>query len=229
MRKLKYKACIQQRWLVHRNLKLLRFKKQKWNFIKKSLLGKNIDSINLDKGQLQPSNISPKFPTVIRRRFLYKNKLALSKRLRYDNLSIKKYQLKSLFYKKKLYSKYEFFLARLNSRLDTILVKTGLFSSLASLNQFLKHEGVFINNKLVFEGNYILKEGDIISFNPEKLDYYKNLFKKFYPIQTKELNNILEINYDIFTFIVKDLDKSTILYTNYNKFSDELFWSGRIF
>lgn len=154
---------------------------------------------------------------------MYKNKLILAKRLRYDNVCIKKYQLRSLFYKKKLYSKYEFFLTRLNSRLDTILVKTGLFSSLASLNQFLQHEGVLVNNKFIYEGNFILKENDIISFNPKKLNFYKNLFNKFYKVQTKELNNMLEINYDILTFVVKDLDKKTVLGSTYKKFGDELF------
>lgn len=158
-----------------------------------------------------------KFPLVFRKKLLFKNNLLLIKRFRFLDVNLKKKTLKLLGRNKKD------FIVQLNSRLDVILYKTRLFSSVGSVTQFLKHEGVFINNKLVLEGGVLLKENDIISFNPVKRVLYKKLFNKFYIIKTKSFQNILEINYDLFIFVVKDLSKSTVLKSIFPNFYKEVF------
>jgi ribosomal protein S4 len=164
-------------------------------------------------------------PLVIRRKFFFKERLLLIKRLKSDGLSIKKYQLKNLFNgKKKFAKKVKPFLIKLNCRLDIILYKTQLFPSVFAVKQFLSHEGIFVNNKKIKNGNFVLKEGDIISFNPQKRDFYKQYFKRFY--FNKKVNNIhsiLEYNYSTFTFIVKDLTPQKVLKLNYTNFNDQLF------
>jgi ribosomal protein S4 len=149
----------------------------------------------------------------------------LIKRLKSDGLSLKKAQLKTLFTgKKKTANKVKPFLIRLNSRLDIILFKTQLFSSVFAVKQFLSHEGVFINHKKIKKGNFILKEGDIISFNPKKRQFYKEYFKRFFfNKKSNNIHSILEYNYSTFTFIIKDLNPQKLLKLNYTNFNDQLF------
>ena len=228
MRKLKFKVLGNQRWPLYRNFKLLKFNKKKWHFFKRIIQNKSLDGLNNLDPNFSPLFLkSTTFPSVIRKRLLFKNNLLLQKRLRYNDIFLKQYQLKALFLKNKSYS--EQFLVDLNSRLDMLLYKTRLFSSISSLRQFLKHEGVLINNKLVYEGNYSLKEGDVILFQPNRRNFYRKYFSKFYNIQVEGLYNILEIDYSIFCFIVKDLESSVLLKTFYKEFYEEMFWAGRLF
>ena len=232
MKKLNYNSSIPLRWPFTRNSKILLFKKSKWFFVKKELTKdpKNIiNGFNLKSfRRLFGEN---DIPLVVRRKFFFKERLLLIKRLKSDGLSIKKFQLKNLFNGKKKFSKkVKPFLIKLNCRLDMILFKTQLFPTIFAVKQFLSHEGILINNKKIKNGNLILKEGDIISFDPKKRDFYKQYFKRFY--FNKKVNNIhsiLEYNYSTFTFIVKDLNPQKILKLNYTNFNDQLFWAGRIF
>ena len=228
MRKLKHNLSYTQRWPINRSLKVLKFNRKKWFFLKKLVKSKSLDSINSSSINFTPLfDNKSRFPTVIRKRLIFKNNLLLLNRLRHNDISLKKYQLKSLFYKNR--SSYEKFLVDLNSRLDMILYKTRLFSSISSLNQFLRHEGVFVNNKRILNGNYLLKEGDIITFNPKKRLFYKKYFQKFLNIRIDKIHNVLECDFDIFTFIVKNLESDVLLKSVYSEFHKEVFWTGRLF
>ena len=121
------------------------------------------------------------------------------------------------------------FLANLNSRLDYILYKTRWFSSLSSLNQFLLHEGVLVNGKPFFKGNICLKEGDLVSFNPRKRQLYKNIFDNLYNFRSNPIFNLIEFDYSLLSFVVKDLGSKSLFKTFYSSFKKDSFWSTRAF
>ena len=106
MKKLNYNSSIALRWPFTRNSKILLFKKSKWFFVKKELIkdpkniinGFNLKSFRRVFGEND-------IPLVIRRKFFFKERLLLIKRLKSDGLSIKKFQLKNLFNGKKRFSK----------------------------------------------------------------------------------------------------------------------------
>ena len=197
-------------------------------FLKKLVKGAGLDFINSSGPDFTPLfSKNTRFPSIIRKRLLFKNNLLLLKRLRFNDLFIRNKQLKSLFNKKNL--TYQQSLVKLNSRLDVLLYKTRLFSSIASLNQFILHEGVLINNKKVFNKNYILKEGDVILFHPNRRLFYKNYFTKLYHIKTNNFNNVIESDYSIFCFIIKDLSSDTLLKSIYCESYEDSFWVSRLF
>jgi hypothetical protein len=164
------------------------------------------------------------FPTVIRCGLLYKNSILLNKRMRFNDVILKRNQLKTLAFKKQKYSgQAEDFLYNLNSRLDIIVYRTRLFSSISSLNQFILHEGLLVNNKLVFNGNTQLKEGDVIQFNPSKVCFYKRFFSKFYNFQKGSFTNIIEFNFDLLLIYVKNLSKPNLFGSVYSGSLNDIF------
>lgn len=117
-------------------------------------------------------------------------------------------KIKSLYlfnrYNKSKYTNSVFFL--LESRLIVILYRLNLFNSVFSLKQFIKNEGVYINNKLIKDYNYNTNLFDIVSlynnFNKLKWKYKflkKNLRKKNF-LQNYPL--YIESRYDIMSFIM---------------------------
>ena len=207
MKKLNLNTGIPLRWPFLRNSKIMLFKKSKWIFVKKEFQkdpNKIINNFNIKN--FRKSFGENDIPLIIRRKFFFKERLLLTKRLKSDGLSIKKFQLKNLFNGKKRFAKkIKPFLFRLNSRLDVLLLKTQLFASVSALKQFLSHEGILVNNKRIYNGNFILKEGDIITFNKKNRKFYKEYFKRF--LISKKINNIhsiYEYNQTTLNFIVKD-------------------------
>jgi ribosomal protein S4 len=62
----------------------------------------------------------------------------------------------------------------LESRLDVLLVRLCLFSTVNAARSFIKSEGVLINNNLITSYNYRLKTGNILSFNKK----FRTIFKR---------------------------------------------------
>ena len=54
-------------------------------------------------------------------------------------------------------------LALLELRLDTVLVRIGLFSSVLLARQYIKNYGLILNSKRFYNFNYVLKRGDVFS------------------------------------------------------------------
>ena len=151
----------------------------------------------------------------------------------YGNLT--NYEFKRLCYKA---YKYEGdvllrFLILLEARLDTLLYRSGIASSIFEARQFINHNLVVINNKIINKRSYVLNYNDILTLNYEKVpSIIKNLIIRIYneglvlkpPIY-------LEINYNyfmilflfeifnfkniVYNFNLKGSDLNTILYYYY--------------
>lgn len=61
----------------------------------------------------------------------------------------------------------------LELRLDIILVRLGLFKHVKTSRFYLKKFGIFINDKKVYRVNYILKTGDVLSFDKTHRVFFK--------------------------------------------------------
>ena len=102
------------------------------------------------------------------------------------------------------------FLVKPVYRVDILLSRLHFFYSLYQTRQFIKYGIILINGKKV-DISYVLKKGDVISFNLKKM--YKHL--KFKEISTNFLNNnaiYSFIELDLYTnslVILKDIDELT--------------------
>jgi len=74
-------------------------------------------------------------------------------------------------------------------RLDVVLVRIGLFSNVRLARFYIKRFGVIVNGRSVFNFNYVLRLGDILSVQPEHKIFFKlKLFLKLNPSRV----NLLE-------------------------------------
>lgn len=71
------------------------------------------------------------------------------------------------------FSRVEKGLSFLELRLDTVLVRIGLFSNINLARNYIKLYGLMLNSKHTYAHNYILKKGDVFSV----LDSHKTIFK----------------------------------------------------
>ena len=125
----------------------------------------------------------------------------------YGNL--KRTQIKKLLLKYKnntrLYG--SFILYFLESRLSTVLYRLNLFDSFFSIQQFIKHGNVYVNNKQVKHCSYNLKLYDIVLiksnhrlklYNKLKIDLERNIIIQNYPLY-------IESNYKSMSFTMYKL------------------------
>jgi|SwirhirootsSR3_FD_contig_71_3733966_length_3061_multi_2_in_0_out_0_2 ribosomal protein S4 len=89
----------------------------------------------------------------------------------------------------------------LEARIDILLLRLRLFSSIRESKFFIKSEGILINGVLIKNNNYRLSKGDILSFTKK----FRTIFKRkiyrllrarpssvpFSNVATRELNSIL--------------------------------------
>jgi len=172
------------------NLRILKFKRPKWNFLKKSLqrqankifffkkfkkLNKKLYFYN-QKGYV----ISSRWSNI---RFRYKE-LLLSKRRLYLFFSLKS-KLKSL--KTNITNQTSIkFLNKLETRLDILLWRIGIFSSPAISRFYINHKFINLNDKNININAMLLKQGDILSFS--------DLVKKNIKIEMSQLKTIQTYN-----------------------------------
>jgi ribosomal protein S4 len=57
------------------------------------------------------------------------------------------------------------FIEKLETRLDTALYRTYFSDSFNQARQLILHKKVYVNNRIVQYNSYLLKKGDLITFN----------------------------------------------------------------
>ena len=216
-----YKKFIALRTNVQyrRRLLFLKFKKQKWQQLifylqrMQNRRKKNFRLYDLNTYHL------PKFFNSFKRKHKInlQNKKKIS--LFYGNL-LNKYLIKqtkiTLKNKKKnlkqLINKNTFLISLLEQRLDIILYRSHFATSVQNAKQLILHKHIKVNNKLVTNNSYIIKEGDFIKIN-EKIKplIYKNICNShIWPLPPKYLN----INYKTFEILISE----NIKFQNFSKF-----------
>lgn len=125
------------------------------------------------------------------------------------------------------------FLILLESRIDTILYRTGFVSSIFEARQVISHKKILVNNEVVNIRSYLLKSTDILSIHP---NYYKvlklNLLKRIYNksimfynvnyyetsyklLKTLFIPKLLKVDEVSYNFEISDKDINSILYYYY--------------
>ena len=71
----------------------------------------------------------------------------------------------------------EEFIKNIECRLDLVLYRSGFYKTIFSLKEAIKNNFISINNKPIAYNHYLLKPGDLITLNHNKI-YKKNLYKQ---------------------------------------------------
>lgn len=200
------------------NLRILKFKRPKWHFLKKTVLRQANKAYFLKKNKKfnkklyfynqQGYLISSRWSNI---RFRYKE-LLLAKRRLYLFFSLKS-KLKSL--KKRFNQKTtNYFLNKLETRIDILLWRIGVFASPAISRFFLNHKAIKLNDQKISISSIFLKAGDIISFTDPVKKSIKNSVLKHKNIKdynTKFLIFEENFNYYIPYFIEINWDTLEII------------------
>jgi len=137
--------------------------------------------------------------TVIRKRMVssfYRNDPMKSDRAQYDASYLiflrKKQQLKKFygklnerkllsfynFAKSKLLNKTTYFLNRLEGRLDVLLLRTKMVPTIFYAQQYLSHQGVYVNGLVMQNCVYPVRKGDIISLKKSHWDFFYDFIER---------------------------------------------------
>mgnify|MGYP000332813108 CR=1 FL=1 len=70
------------------------------------------------------------------------------------------------------------FIKKLETRLDTALYRTHFSYSFSNARQLISHKKVYVNGKIIQHNSYLLKKGDLITFDKDILKLVGiNIFK----------------------------------------------------
>lgn len=127
--------------------------------------------------------------------------------------NLKKIILRS-FKKKDSVNAFVYFL---ESRLDVILFRLNLVSSIREARQKILHGNILINGKIIKQSSYNLKESDCLSFKKDKIIFYKK--KILESIRCKK-NFLIKIP----NYIEYDLNNLLFIFTKINIYDVRFFY-----
>lgn len=219
---------------IQNRQKLLKFKKQKWNFLLKQIRLTN----KLAKSRLRSNKLLifrkrncfykffdqnlyqiPRFANFYSRSF--KQTLNINKSFKLFYGKIGKDYLKALAKKSTNLSEQcnnkinssVFFNYKLESRLDVILLRSHFVLSIMNARQLISHGHVFVNSKKITKASFNLRKRDVITFSKKshKLIEYYLANSNVWPLPPY----YLQISYKIFQVIVIEDIKLSNTSTNF--------------
>lgn len=150
----------------------------------------------------------PRIRKISKSRFFYKNSLNIRRTLRLKHCHIKVSNLYRLYLKaRKGNPRYLNFINLLESRLDVCLFRTGLFTSPASLRQFILHKNIYLNGQLVNKPGILLKKDDLVQINFIHLNFYN-------------YERALNLTFSCFSHLEIDLETCSFIYLGPFSFQD---------
>lgn len=194
-----YKKCLLLKKGFKNTDKILKFKRKKWQKFQYSLR-------KLKKKKF--------YDPIIYSLFNFKN--FFNKKFKYNlhnkqRISLFYGKIKKTYFKKLVKSAVKesknskkkatiLFIQHLEARLDVTLYKTHFSYSVENARQYISHKKVYVNGITVQDSSYILKKGDLITFDPGTLKYFiPNIINsKIWPIPSKHYC----INYKTFQILI---------------------------
>lgn len=114
----------------------------------------------------------------------------------------------------------------INLRLDTFLHNIGFCKTILESRQWITHEHILVNLKIIKQPKFLLKKGDIISLNPNSFSIIllckKNLYIKYNTYFLEK--NMLYINICLFSMKCILLDLINIIFP-FITFKNSLIWN----
>ena len=185
----------------------MKFKKRKWQNFQRL-----ISRLKKQKFYDPTSQFLSNFKNFFNRKFKYN--LQNKQRLSFYYGTLRKNYLKRMVkstlseFKKRNAHATVLFIEKLETRLDTALYRTYFSYSFNNARQLISHKKVYVNNKIVQHNSYLLKKGDLITFdkNISKFVGFNAVNTKIWALPPKHFL----INYRTFQILVIE----DIKYTN---------------
>ena len=142
----------------------MKFKKRKWQNFQRL-----ISKLKKQKFYDPTSQFLSNFKNFFNRKFKYN--LQNKQRLSFYYGTLRKNYLKRMVkstlseFKKRNAHATVLFIEKLETRLDTALYRTYFSYSFNNARQLISHKKVYVNNKIVQHNSYLLKKGDLITFD----------------------------------------------------------------
>ena len=159
-----YKKLLPLRKNIQNNDKLMKFKKRKWQNFQRL-----ISRLKKQKFYDPTSQFLSNFKNFFNRKFKYN--LQNKQRLSFYYGTLRKNCLKRMVkstlseFKKRNAHATVLFIEKLETRLDTALYRTYFSHSFNNARQLISHKKVYVNNKIVQHNSYLLKKGDLVTFD----------------------------------------------------------------
>jgi len=205
----KYKSFLRLRENVTGDNKFLKFRKKKWvRLVKRSqTFNRRIKIVNYNHRISYITRYAKRLKNNFRTQLYNKQRLSIF----YGKLKERqlKKSIRAAFFKSQviqkatLKKKEDLFISFLESRVDSIIFRTGFFSSFREIRQVIANGHVYVNNKQILSGNNLLKKGDFITFSSPVAKLIDKNFKLW---RNKRLIKIypsyLEVNFKVLTIVL---------------------------
>lgn len=161
-----YKKLLPLRKNIKNKDKLMKFKKKKWQNFQRL-----ISKLKKQKFYDPTSQFLFNFKNFFSRKFKYN--LQNKQRLSFYYGTLRKSYLKRVVkltldeFKKRNTHSTVLFIEKLETRLDTALYRTYFSYSFNNARQLISHKKVYVNHKIVQHNSYLLKKGDLITFDKD--------------------------------------------------------------
>lgn len=229
-----YKQILGLRINALHNLKVLKFKKKKWQefiyHLKTQLKTTKYKKYKIFDQNKILINKKNKFEIMYKTRY-FKKLFVFSKifnvffgklaRNYYKNL---KKNVKTLLKKQKVKDIKLFITQILESRLDNVLYRSKFCSSIRSARQYIAHGHIFVNKKPIKNKSFLLKSGDLINLNVLLFKKYKLNLVYASPWPLSPINLIINYKTMEILFLGNFLkEKSVFYYPFYFRLHKTLF------
>lgn len=159
-----YKKLLPLKKNIQNKDKLMKFKKKKWQNFQRLT-----SKLKKQKFYDPTSQFLSNFKNFFNRKFKYN--LQNKQRLSFYYGTLRKNYLKRMVkstlseFKKRNAHATVLFIEKLETRLDIALYRTYFSYSFHNARQLISHKKVYVNNKIVQHNSYLLKKGDLITFD----------------------------------------------------------------